>query len=197
MNYYLIANNINITNDIFDKIPKITDEDIIVTFNHCWPINNLSIDNYKNKYHFSRRSFNRSIPYSGLQIISEIKDRFNKIFLYPHPEAISGKHKKPTVDYINSKTNLLISEISHMPGFGKHYLTKETRKFLSSRHNKVSNMSMGLIGYLFIKQQKKQDDNIYLLGFTHQMNKNKHNALGEKEFFLQETDQNLCHIINN
>jgi hypothetical protein len=58
-------------------------------------------------------------------------------------------------------------------------------------------MSMGLIGYLFIKQQKKQDDNIYLLGFTHQMNKNKHNALGEKEFFLQETDKNLCQMINN
>ena len=133
MNYYLIANNINITNDIFDKIPKITDEDIIVTFNHCWPINNLSIDNYKNIYHFSRRSFNRSIPYSGLKIINEIKDKFRKIFLYPHPESVGGKHKNSVLDYIKSNTVLDTSEICHMPGFGKHNLTKEARKFLSAR----------------------------------------------------------------
>jgi len=195
MNYYLIANNPDIKLNTFNKIPHIAATDIVVTFNHCLPMNSLDINEYS-LYHFSRRSFNRKIPYSGLHIIDKIKDKFEKIFLYPHPDSIRQQQKKTVHDYIKNHTSFSLDEISHMPGFGQNKLTVETRKFLSQRHNKISNMSMGLIGYLFLKQNKSPEDTIYLIGFTHKMNKNKHNAEGERDFFAKEQGDGLCHIIN-
>jgi hypothetical protein len=197
MKYILFANNTDLKDNIVDYI-SINNDDIFVTFNHAWPINNLKIFNdFSNKiYHFSRRSFNKKIPYSGLQIIDKIKYKFDKIFLYPHPETIGSKQDKQKIlNYINTKTSFSISDFCHMPGFNKNKITKEARLFLSERYNKITNLSMGLISYLFIKQTKIESDQIYLINFTHTMNINKHNAEGEKDFFIQEKGSGLCQMI--
>jgi hypothetical protein len=199
MKYLIFANNTNLiksdgNNSILNSLNK---EDIIVTLNHCLPLQTILYNiEHKNIYHFSRRSFNKKIPYSGLQIIDKIKHKFNKIFLYPHPEAIGSKqNKKKALNYINTETSFSISDFCHMPGFNKNQITKEARFFLSERYNKITNLSMGLISYLFIKQTKRESDQIYLINFTHTMNINKHNAEGEKDFFTQEKGSGLCQMI--
>lgn len=199
MKYLIFANNNDLNNFTQqDLLLSFVDHnDIIITLNHCLPLNTiLNHINHNNIYHFSRQSFNRKIPYSGLHIVDTNKQKFNKIFLYPHPESIRDKEQKNTViTYINSKTSFKLSDFSHMPGYGKHSITQETRQFLSQNYNKVTNLSMGLIAYLYIKQIKNTDDNIFLIGFTHSMNKNKHNWEGERDFFLQEKENNLCRMI--
>lgn len=83
-----------------------------------------------------------------------------------------------------------------MNGFSANSITKSARQFLSQRYNKITNLSMGLIAYLYIKQTKKDLDEIFLIGFTHLMNKDKHNPDGEKDFFDQEIKDNICQIIS-
>jgi hypothetical protein len=192
MNYFLIANNNVLLKEPFYKIE---DNDIIVTFNHGRPLFETNLLQKENKtiYHFCRRSFNKKIPYSGINQINSIKDKINKIFLYPHPESIGNKKQKEKIyNYITNNTNINISEISHMQNFGKNENTKRARQFLRERHNKISNMSMGLIGYLYIHQTKKEQDSVYIVGFSHQMNTNKHNPEGEKDFFDSEVEKGLC-----
>lgn len=198
MKYLIFANNSDLNNLTQQNLLDFIDEnDIVITLNHCLPLK-IILNNIHNNniYHFCRQSFNKKIPYSGLHIIDTNKIKFNKIFLYPHPESIRDKKQKNTViTYINNKTSFKISDFSHMPGYGKHPITQETRQFLSQRYNKVTNCSMGLIAYLYIKQIKNTDDNIFLIGFTHSMNKNKHNWEGERDFFLQEKEKKLCQMI--
>jgi hypothetical protein len=45
---------------------------------------------------------------------------------------------------------------------------------------------------LYIHQTKKEQDSVYIVGFSHQMNTNKHNAQGEKDFFDLEVEKGLC-----
>jgi hypothetical protein len=198
MKYLLFANNNELNESACNNI-DLDLNDILVTFNHAWPINHLNIfkNNTDNKiYHFSRRSFNRKIPYSGLHIIDDLQNKFEKIFLYPHPNAIgSSLKKKEVLNYLKDKTNLSTQDIQHMPNFGSSANVKEARQFLSQHFNKIRNLSMGLIGYLYIQQIKKPDDKIILVGFTHKMNNNKHNAQGEKAFFHNQQEKNLCQII--
>jgi hypothetical protein len=197
MKYLLFANNLEITDDALNNI-TLNDNDILVTFNHAYSIEKLNIfKSNKNKiYHFSRRSFNRKILYSGILTIDLIKNRFNKIFLYPHPESIGSKQQKEKVlAFIKNNTTFNVGNFSHMRNFSSSHNVRETKKFLSQRYNKVSNLSMGLIGYLYLQQIKNKDDEIILVGFTHKMNKNKHNPQGEEEFFKEQKRKNLCQII--
>lgn len=191
MKYFLIANNSSIPTNFTSKIQK---EDIVVTFNHGWPLFETDLlDENRTIYHFCRRSFNKKIPYSGINKIDNIKDKIDKLFLYPHPDSIGNKKQKEKIyDYLTNNTNTKISETHHMHNFGKNTNTKETRKFLKQRHNNVSNMSMGLIGYLYIHQIKKEEEGVYIVGFDHQMNKNKHNPQGEKDFFDLEVEKGSC-----
>jgi hypothetical protein len=192
MNYFLIANNNLLSKNFYSNIEH---EDIIVTFNHGWPLFETNLLQKENKtiYHFCRRSFNKEIPYSGINKINNIKEKIKKIFLYPHPESIENKEQKEKVyNYITNNTNINISEICSMQNFSKNENTKSVRRFLKERHNRVSNMSMGLIGYLYIHQIKKEHDSIYILGFSHQMNNSKHNPQGEKDFFDSEVEKGLC-----
>lgn len=199
MKYLIFANNkdLTISNQYKTILQFIDEEDIIITLNHCLPLNTIFADlKHENLYHFSRRSFNLKIPYSGLNIINANKDKFKKIFLYPHPESIGDSELKIKVmDYINNNTSFKITDIDHMPGFGKHSLTQQTHEFLEQRHNQKKNMSTGLISYIYIKQIKKPEDKIFLIGFTHQMNINFHNNDGEKEFFAKEEELGLCKMI--
>jgi len=187
-NYIIVANNKNIKNNFITNLSN----PIIITLNHAAILCENKIDN-NIIYHFSRRSFNKKIPYSGLKNIEQIKSKLEKLFLYPHPESIGNKkQKQKVINYINHNTSINISNISHMSGFGKHQYTKEARYFLRNTGNNISNMSMGLISYLYIKQIKDKRDGVYIYGFTHQMNKNFHNPVGEKNFFNKEIEKGLC-----
>lgn len=199
MKYLLFANN----NDLIHFKHKyillnfLNPEDIIVTFNHCVPMDCIikTID-HKNIYHFSRRSFNMTPPYSGLHYIDDNKHLFKKIFLWPHPDSLGDDpDKQPIREYIKEKTSLQPNEIHHMPGFGNHILTKHAKDFLSTRYNNVINLSMGLIGYLYIQQTKRPEDEIFLIGFTHHMHSEKHNAPAERDFFIIEKEKGLCRMI--
>lgn len=196
MKYLIFANNNKFCyHNILLNFLNITDT--IITLNHCLPLDAiLSSFNHYNIYHFSRRSFNKTIPYSGLHIIDKNKSKFKKIFLYPHPESIHNKsQKQKTFNYIINKTSFNISDFSHMSDFGKNPITKEARQFLSECYNKSVNLSMGLIAYLYIKQIKEDNDQIFLIGFTHSMNNNKHNAMGERDYFAHEKEKGICQII--
>lgn len=195
MKYFIFANNKKLNNDL--DIP-ISPDDIIVTMNHGLLLENI-LQKYTNIniYHFSRRSFNKTIPYSGLHIIDQNKHKFQKIFLYPHPLSIGDKkQKKEILQYIQNNTSFQPTDFCHMSGFGSNHNTIRTRRFLMDSYNNITNLSMGLVAYLYIHQIKKPSDEIYLVGFTHSMNRTKHNADGERDFFLNEKDIGLCQMIS-
>ena len=199
MKYLLFANNKDLINFKYSYIllSFLNPEDIIVTFNHCLPLNTiLNKINHQNIYHFSRQSFNRQIPYSGLDIVDNNKNKFTKIFLWPHPESIGNKENTKKVrEYLKSHISLQVSDICHMPGFGRHQLTEETKKFLAGCYTGNTNLSTGLVGYLYIHQIKKPEDEIYLIGYSHSMNIDKHNWEGERDFFTQEQEKGRCRMI--
>lgn len=191
MNYFLTANNGSLSKDFCYRVEN---NNIVITFNHGWPLFETDLlEQNKIIYHFCRRSFNKKILYSGINKIDNIKDKINKLFLYPHPDSIGNKDQKEKIyNYIINNTNIKIAEIYHMHDFGKSINTIQTREFLRQRHNNVSNMSMGLIAYLYIHQIKKEEDSVYIVGFSHQMNTTKHNPQGEKDFFDLEVEKGLC-----
>lgn len=198
--YILFANN-NIFKHFryWDLIQTlINPQDIIVTFNHCLPKNYLFPLLHKDQkiYHFSRQSFNREVPYSGLHIIDQIQDRFDKLYLWPHPDTLKNRENgKKTLEYLKEKTSLDISKISHMTGNHNHQLNKQARQFLRERYNNVTNMSTGMIAYVYINQIKQPEDQIILIGFSHSMNTDKHNYLGEIEYFRIQEEENKCIMI--
>jgi len=198
--YLLFANNNKLLNFKYSNLLSLllNPQDIIVTFNHCLPKNILFPHLSKDQkiYHFSRQSFNRAIPYSGLHIIDEIKDRFDKLFLWPHPSTIGNKENSEKANkYIKEKTSLDINKISHMTGNYGHQINKDARQFLKERYNNNSNLSTGLIAYCYIRQIKEEQDQIILIGFDHTMNLDKHNKLGEIEYFRKEEEEGRCHLI--
>lgn len=194
MKYFIFANNKDLSDTL--DIP-ISADDIAVTMNHCLPLENI-LQKYTNinTYHFSRRSFNKTIPYSGLHIIDQNRHKFQKIFLYPHPLSIGNKkQKKEILQYIQQNTSFKANDFYHMHGFASNENTIKTRQLLMSNYNKITNFSMGIVAYLYIHQIKQSGDEIYLVGFTHSMNRTKHNADGERDFFLNEKDMGLCQMI--
>jgi hypothetical protein len=195
MNYIIFANNNTIKN--YDILNLINNDTILVTLNHGLPLEQILSYNLKIKiYHFLRRSFDKKIPYSGLNIANNYKDKLDKLFLYPHPSSVSDPNIKHKIfSYIKNHTSLDIKNINHMIGFNDHKYTKEARSFLSKRYNGITNLSMGLISYLYIKQVKEDYSTIKLVNFTHSMNINKHNADAEKDFFQNEKNKGLCELI--
>lgn len=198
--YILFANNAKLlTFNGWSLIAALVNpQDIIVTFNHCLPKNLLFplLNKDQKIYHFSRQSFNREVPYSGLHTIDKIQDRFDKLFLWPHPNVLNKKeHDQTTLKYLKEKTSLDISKISHMTGNHNHQLSRETRQFLRERYNNVTNMSTGLMAYIYLNQIKQSEDQMILIGFDHTMHQEKHNQLGEIEYFRLEAENNKCIMI--
>ena len=199
--YILFANNNKLLNFKYSNLLSLllNPQDIIITFNHCLPKNIIfpHLPKYQKIYHFSRQSFNREVPYSGLHIIDEIQDRFDKLFLWPHPTTITEKEEKKEKinNYLKEKTTLDLNKIQHMNGNHSHTLTQQGRQFLRERYNNKTNMSTGMMGYIYIRQIKSPEDKIILIGYEHTMNKEKHNFLGEAEYFLKEKEQGNCHMI--
>lgn len=199
--YLLLANNQKLLNFSYWELLNVllNPQDIIVTFNHCLPKNYLFplLHQDQKIYHFSRQSFNREVPYSGLHIIDEIQDRFDKLYLWPHPETIGNKENSEKANnYIKEHTSLDTSKVSHMAGNHGHKLSKEARQFLRERYNNVSNMSTGMIAYVYLHQIKQPEDQIVLIGFDHTMNLEKHNKLGEIEYFRIQEKENKCIMIS-
>lgn len=198
--YILFANNNKLLNFRYSNLLSLllNPQDIIVTFNHCLPKNIIFPHLSKNQkiYHFSRQSFNREVPYSGLHIIDEIQDKFDRLFLWPHPSTIDKDKKEKINQYIKEKTNINIEKLEHMPGNHNHPLSKQARQFLKERYNNKTNISTGMMGYLYVRQIKNPDDQIILIGYEHEMNKEKHNFLGEAEYFRKEAEQGNYHPVH-
>lgn len=200
MKYVIFANNTKIKEyKQLDVIAKfIHKEDIIVTCNHCLPMDYLfAKTECKTIYHISRCAFNTKIPYSGLPIINANKKIFDRIYCWPHPDVISDRdNKAKALNYIQEHTSFVTSDFSHMKGFAAHQITKDVKNFLSKRYNKNTNLSTGLVIYLYIKQIKEENDRIYTVGFEHHMNKEKHNWEGERDYFQIEKEKGICHAID-
>jgi len=199
MKYFLFANNKSIhDNNYYDIILNFyNSDDIIVTFNHCLPLKHILQDPVKrNIIHFSRNSFTRPIPYSGLHILDIHKDVFQKIFLWPHPDSIPNAELKVKVlEYLKTQTNFKTSDISHMPGYSTHQSTRDLRTLFLNSYNKVPFLSTGLVGYNYLHQIKNPEDEIFLIGFTHSMDLNRHNWEAERDFFAEEKEKGKCRMI--
>jgi len=196
MKYVIFANNAKLKEykqlDVIGKF--IYKEDVIVTCNHCLPMNYVfDKTECTTIWHISRCAFNTNIPYSGINIIDAHKKIFSRIYCWPHPDVISDQgNKKKTMDYLSQKTSFVTSDFSHMKGFSSHQTVKDVKAFLGARYNKNTNLSTGLAMYLYIKQNKDDDDKIYTVGFEHKMNLEKHNWEGERDYFKIEKEKGLC-----
>lgn len=196
MKYVIFANNTKLKEyrqiDVIAKF--IHKEDIIVTCNHCLPMNYLlEHTECKTIWHFSRCAFNTKIPYSGINLIDANKKVFERIYCWPHPDVIADKENKEKVlKYLEEQTSFVTSDFSHMKGFAAHQITKDAKKFLGSRYTKNTNLSTGLSAYLYIKQIKDDADKIYTVGFEHKMNLEKHNWEAERDYFRIEKEKGIC-----
>lgn len=197
MRYLLFANNNAINHYSSPDFLSLQNDDILITMNHCAPIDFiLKLELQNAVYHFCRRSFNKKIPYSGLHVADKFQKRFSKIYLWPHPESIKNENEKNiAISYISQHTTLSINNIEHMSGNGSSDKTKNIKTFLSNKYNQVNNMSTGLIVYSYISQIKNNNDSVVLVGFTHTMNNTKHNPEAEKEFIINEKELGLCETI--
>ena len=182
MKYYLLANNIDIQDSHIDQIEL--KDNILILFNYMIPMKFDKIKTYSKKYLFCRiianvdKVSNIEAQYAGLGMGYDLIEYFQKIFLYPYPEDSRL--------YSNLQLNhTIFSSIDEK--------VADLKKI--SRYPKYKNMSTGFIVYNYICDIKNINDEIILVGFNSDINKNYHHPNWEAKFFRDQVQKKKCRII--
>ena len=208
MKYLLFANNTklkkissdyNLLRNFYSSLPEIQDEDMIMTFNHALPMTTVFPDlKHPNIHHLSRVNYKNHFGYSGINVISNFKGKYKKVYLTPSFRAARKLNKKDIESQINKKTNFKVKDFDHLKELSQSStLMKECRTFLRSIDSHKRNLSTGLVGYLWVKTiSNPNTDEIYLIGYDMQMNYSHHNPLAETEYFSNEFDKGYLNFID-
>lgn len=189
MKHILIANNLNIDNEI-NKL-NIEDNDEVILFNYLQPYFKYEkIRNFKNLTVFSRKRSSRTEPlntvYAGLDQIKDNCDKFNKIIFHKAPHVYSEVLKKACYASLNHYGFLACNKIHYIDDFAyKSIVGLESSKSLSS----------GLIAYIYTKLNKKETDDIILIGFTSSIATKYHDSMWERRFFAREIMKGHCSVV--
>ncbi len=174
MNYFLIANNDQITDKTIENLP-IKEKDIIILYNRQMPLKWNKIKEHKNKWLFLRKM---RIGFHGENLINKNKSLFNNIYLtgclpieYEILDDFKKKYKIENVyRYVDNESDI------------KNFISFDKGKYPQT----------GLISYIFIKS-KYNYENIYLIGFTNDYKTglwSGHSKKTEQEYFKKELLEN-------
>lgn len=107
MNVYLIGNNSNLKNEKIDSL-KLNSNDIVVLFNHQYPLKWDKIKKHKNKLVFLRYTTWSGKKYSGYEIA--IKNEYNKIIFLGNKEFYENFKSNNTEYFYIIPTNYTIDK---------------------------------------------------------------------------------------
>jgi hypothetical protein len=180
MRYILVANNLNID----EEINKLEEEegDNLVLFNFLQPFNKYQkLQLFKNITVFSRKRSSRTTPlssvYAGLEEIKKNENKFKRIIFHKSPDSYAGNLKNACFESLKYFGFLDSPKTSYIDA--NHF--KRIINFKSSK-----GLSSGLIAYIYYKLHKQPNDKIVLIGFNSNIAARFHDANWEKTFFKNE-----------
>lgn len=180
MNYFLIANNELISDKTIENLP-LNEEDIVILYNHQFPLKWKKIKDHKNKILFLR-SFGKG--YHGEKNLNENKELYIKIIL--------TSPKVSDFEVSNYRKNYGLSKISKYS-----YLSDIDRLNI---FNKDVHPQSGLISYIYIINNLKFN-RLYLIGFTNiykkRVNWRGHSKEIEQDFYKNEIKKGFITKIDN
>lgn len=197
MNYYLIANNKNISKKILNDI-SLDSNSCLVLYNFLYPINICpKLLEHKNIIYISRQvssfldNYKKNIknifPYAGMSLAKKYENYFQKIIFHSNPNYLSEPRKtlyKNFIDEINFNPKKL--------GMLEPYSINIRNKI---NYPLGKNMSTGIISYVYFKNIITSNDTIFLVGFSSNISKKHHDHTFEKNFFLTEINNKKCRVI--
>lgn len=197
MNYYLIANNRNISQQTLKNITQ-EENSCLVLYNFLYPVNIYpQLLKHKNIIYISRQissfleNYKRNIqnifPYAGMLLAKKYERFFKKIIFHTHPNYLGESRKKLYQSFIN-QMNFDTKKLAMMEPYSLNIRNK-------INYPLGKNMSTGIISYVYFKNIITSDDNIFLVGFNSNISKKHHNDIFEKNFFLSEINNNKCRLI--
>lgn len=185
--FYIFANNDNIN---YKPIHICGRNPILVFFNDATPLTqSTKFDGY-NKWIFFRATKIKDKPgfvFKDLSILDRLS--FRKFFFIPDlldDNFNNIEYRKEAEKFISSAN--CIENLRHLP---KKFARANTLDYISKQN---INLSSGFIAYIYIKQKYPQSK-ITLVGFSSDVDTEKHNANFEKGFFISEILNNQCETI--
>lgn len=200
MNYFLLANNIDVKQSTVDKLPLNEKTDTLVLFNFLIPLKFDKIKNYTNKICISRR---RPIQvrqdskmlqgikeyYCNMGNIRENQHLFKEIYFLPCPHNLTHNPQSYT-DNINL-FNFDLEKVKCID-YSSSNMSKKLNYYRTGIQTEVST---GIIAHEYIKSIKQSKDNITLVAFNSGVTKH-HDKEWETQYFLNEINQQKCLTID-
>jgi hypothetical protein len=199
MSIYFLANNIDVIN-LINEI-SFTEDDLLVTFNHCQHLFNLTkIYNHKNKYHFI--GVGKNIMHCDKNLINYLKNCISICFIGLKYDNIVDKFISN-----NNLKNCIFVDISKEIEIKNELIRNNFSVEQNSQTGLVLNSNIaqtGLLSFLYLKHKYNNFKNVkkYLFGFTNDYSNVKqtlwrgHSKKQEQEFYKNELiiDNNLVKI---
>lgn len=179
MNFFLIANNDNITDKTINNL-HIKEEDIIILYNKQLPLKWEKIKDHKNKILFLREN---EKGYHGEHLLNKVKNMYNEIILTS--PLVSSKQID---DYKNKY------ELENLSSYSYDQDVNNLNLFNSSK-----SPQSGLISYIYILNNLKFNK-IYLIGFTNVYGSGiwkGHSKEIEQNFYKNELEKEYVIKIDN
>jgi len=189
MKYYIIANNIELTQESIDKL-ELDGENLLVLFNYLWPLRFQEVLDYDNKICISRKTAERKHgkeAYANIKQLKQDQELFKKIYFHTHPSYMSE-----------------ISKRFYQREIDKYRFDDDKLGILDPNktniRNKVGypsgkNISTGMIAYEYFMDVKNYRDEIILVGFNSKISTKFHNSQWEKLYMLRQIYMNRCKFI--
>lgn len=201
MNYFLLANNKEISISTINRLNLNPETDLLIMFNFLIPLKFDYIKYYPNKICISRR---RPIKdrldskyligikeyYVNMGTMRELQDLFKQIFVLPCPNNM-GKSAQEYIDHI-SLYNFDANKISCID----YNMNDLNKKLNYNRPGIQAEVSTGIIVYEYFKNSKQTEDKIILVAFNSGVSK-FHDKNWETQYFLNEINNNYCYAIDS
>jgi hypothetical protein len=183
MKFFLIANNVHLTNEIIDNL-DIKYDDYIILFNHQFPIKYSRISNHKNKIIFIRIKRNNSKEFNGIEQLKQNYKEFEEIYIVDN----IYENYSSSISIIKNKLNDDNVNLCQLPSEVFAYI-----KTLDIPSGK--SCTTGLYAYIYFNYyyNRKNIDKIVLVGFDlnypHGISKS-HSTTFELNYYNNEFTKN-------
>jgi hypothetical protein len=201
MNYFLLANNKDLSEVTINKLNLNFNEDILVLFNFLFPLKFDRIKDYPNKICVSRRRpikdrlDSKLLPcikeyYCNMGMMRLYQNLFKEIYFLGCPENM-GKE----VELYNQ--NIALFEFDNAKIKCIDYNPTEMAKRLNYHRTGIKDeVSTGIIVNEYLQNIKKIEDNIILVAFNSGLT-NFHDKEWETEYFQQQIVNKKCYCIDS
>ena len=201
MNYFLLANNKDLSESTINKMSLNLETDVLVLFNFLFPMKFERIKYYKNKICISRRRpvkdrlDSKLYPgvkeyYCNMGVMREYQDLFKEIYFLACPNNMKDNPQS----YIDN-INLFKFDPSKIKCID--YTPNEMSKKLNYYRSGIkAEVSTGIIAHEYFKARKQKDDKIILVAFNSGLT-NFHDKDWETEYFKNEISNNSCYAIDS